>query len=333
MAKVHTVEWTPAILPNHTLHDAMLSNWYGLITNLFGGERKEVLEEIPITSRELGGIVGNPQATFARYGLSEEFTAVYRMHSLLPDEVRVLGPDGQLATSVPIARTRQTASVSLIQEHGLEALARSFGEQSPGALINNNYPTALQDFAVPGAPIIDMASIDLYRDRERGVPTYNQLRRELGLKPVQSFDDLTDDARAVDDLRDLYGVDVNGRDRVDDMDLLIGTLVEAHRPDGFGFGETLFQIFILNASWRLLGDRFYTDDFRAEIYTPEGLAWVDTATMKSVLLRHFPGLATTGLANIANAFEPWDGGRLKPARHPLRAYDKSLKDPWAGDAT
>ncbi len=87
MAKIHTIEWTPAILPNHSLNDGMMSNWYGLITNAFGGLHKHVLEDIPITSRELGGIVGNPQGTFAKYGLSEEFTAVYRMHSLLPDVV------------------------------------------------------------------------------------------------------------------------------------------------------------------------------------------------------------------------------------------------------
>ena len=86
------MEWTPAILPNPTLLDAMHTNWYGFVTNLFGGRRKKALEEIPITNRELGGILGNPQARFAAYGLSEEFTAVYRMHSLLPDSVRI--PEG-----------------------------------------------------------------------------------------------------------------------------------------------------------------------------------------------------------------------------------------------
>ena len=90
MAKIHTIEWTPAILPNHSLNDGMMSNWYGLVTNLFGGKHKQALEEIPITSRELGGIVGNPQGTFAKYGLSEEFTAVYRLHSLLPDVVHLV---------------------------------------------------------------------------------------------------------------------------------------------------------------------------------------------------------------------------------------------------
>ena len=53
-----------------------------------------------------------------------------------------------------------------------------------------------------------------------------------------------------------------------------------------------------------------------------------------MILRHYPELAKTGLANIKNAFEPWDTDeRLDPARHPLRQCDRELRDnPWVGDA-
>jgi hypothetical protein len=30
--------------------------------------------------------------------------------------------------------------------------------------------------------------------------------------------------------------------------------------------------------------------------------------------------------NVENAFEPWDKGALDPARHPLRQFDKQLKE-------
>jgi len=332
IARIHTLEWTPAILPNESLLDGMRANWFGLVTSLFGGDRKQVLEDIPITSRELGGIVGNVPGDAPTYGLSEEFVSIYRLHSLLPDEVRVVDGSGQETGWVPLARTRHAASPQLLAEPGFESLARSFGEQTACALVNNNYPDTLMAISVPGAPLADLGAFDVYRDRERGVPNYNQLRRELGLNPIETFDDLTEDRDCVARLREVYGVDDLGRDNVDDMDLLVGTLSEGHRPTGFGFGETLFQIFIMNASLRLLGDRFYTTDYRAEVYTPEGLAWVDNTTMKDVLLRHYPALAQTGLANVDNAFEPWDLGRLDPTRHPLRAWDKKRADPWAGDA-
>jgi hypothetical protein len=115
---------------------------------------------------------------------------------------------------------------------------------------------------------------------------------------------------------------------------MIGTLAEGHRPDHFGFGETMFQIFILNATRRLQADRFYTDDYNEHTYTREGLQWIDNSDFKTVLLRHYPELAQSGLANVRNAFEPWDTDRkLDPQRHPLRAYDKELKaDPWRGEA-
>ena len=54
----------------------------------------------------------------------------------------------------------------------------------------------------------------------------------------------------------------------------------------------MFQIFILNASRRLQADRFYTDDYREEVYTKEGMAWVDASSFKNVILRHHPELAS-----------------------------------------
>ena len=64
------------------------------------------------------------------------------------------------------------------------------------------------------------------------------------------------------------------------------------------------------------------------------MQWVDDASLKTVILRHFPELAATGLGNVTNAFEPWDTDTwLDPLRHPLRAYQPELKrDPWLGDA-
>ena len=96
----------------------------------------------------------------------------------------------------------------------------------------------------------------------------------------------------------------------------------------------MFQIFILNASRRLQADRFYTDDYNEDTYTREGLAWIDDASLKKVILRHYPELEKTGLANVKNAFEPWDTGvQLDEARHPLRGWDVDLQpNPWVGDS-
>jgi hypothetical protein len=159
-----------------------------------------------------------------------------------------------------------------------------------------------------------MGAVDILRARERGVPRYNEFRRQFGLKPIRTFEDLTDDPEKLSALKRVYKNDVEL------IDMHVGSRAESRRPTGFGFGETLFQVFILNASRRLQADRFFTESYNEETYTREGLAWVDGADMKSVLLRHYPELRASGLANVDNAFEPWDTGELLLSRHPLRAF-------------
>jgi hypothetical protein len=154
----------------------------------------------------------------------------------------------------------------------------------------------------------DLGTVDIIRDRERGVPRYNEFRRQLGLKPIGSFRDLfvryseeplpAQHAASLEKLERLYHGDV------EKLDLMIGCLAESIRPDGYGFGETAFQVFTLMASRRLLSDRFFTVDYRPEVYTQAGLDWVKRRTMKNLLEENFPGLP--GAAGIpANAFQPW----------------------------
>ena len=331
MAKIHSVEWTPAILPNQTLETGLNSNWYGLLTyKLRKGKARKTLSDVNIGNPELGGIVGNPiNRHHSSFGLTEEFVELYRLHSLLPEtlEVRLRGQK-DIEEEVSLPATRQHGSVVLTKKYAMSDLFYSFGNQHPGALALNNYPRFMQELSVAGKAFLDMGTVDIVRARERGVPRYNAFRRELGLNPINSFDDLTDCPDLRKKLKSVY------KDKVEDLDLLIGTLAEGHRPTGFGFGETVFQIFIASASRRLQADRFYTDDYNEDIYTPEGLRWIDRTDLKTVILRHYPELADTGLANIKNAFEPWDETpELDPDRHPLREWDADLKpDPWRGDA-
>ncbi len=82
MAKIHTVEWTPAILGHPALQIAMRANWFGLagqrVHDLFGRINDDEL---------VSGIPGSPTAHHAApYAITEDFVAVYRMHPLIPDD-------------------------------------------------------------------------------------------------------------------------------------------------------------------------------------------------------------------------------------------------------
>ena len=106
----------------------------------------------------------------------------------------------------------------------------------------------------------------------------------------------TDDAGLAADLAELYG-------DVERVDLMVGLFAE-QRPAGFAFSDTAFRIFILMASRRLNSDRFFTRDFRPEVYSPAGLAWVRDNDLRTVLLRHLPQLRPA-LRGVDNAFTPW----------------------------
>jgi Animal haem peroxidase len=293
MAKIHTVDWTPAIIAHPTTVVGLRANWYGILGEGF------VKRFGRLTSDEvIRGIPGSPTDHHGvPYSLTEEFVAVYRMHPLIPDDYtfRSLASDDVLQE-----RTfEEVGALSVrtrLEELEMADALYSFGRMHPGAITLHNYPKFLQRFKRPDGTEIDLAAIDVLRTRERAVPRYNQFRRLFHLPPAKSFDDLTDNPEWAEELKAIYG-DV---ERVDHM---VGMYAEP-KPRGFGFSDTAFRVFILMASRRLKSDRFFTRDYRPEVYTKAGLDWVEDNDMRSVLLRHFPELEPA-LAGVQNPFAPW----------------------------
>jgi hypothetical protein len=72
-----------------------------------------------------------------------------------------------------------------------------------------------------------------------------------------------------------------------------------------GFYMVLFVVFTVITSRRLKSDRFFTNDYSPEVYTPEGIDWVENTTMSDLVLRHHPELAPA-LEGVENGFAPWN---------------------------
>ena len=293
MAKIHTVDWTPAIIAHPTTVLALRTNGWGL-----EGERLDKLIGRRTSNEILRGIPGSPTNHHGvPYSLTEEFVAVYRMHPLIPDEFsfRSLRDD-----SVLQERTLPELGVQHVRERlgevSMSDLLYSFGTSHPGAITLHNYPRFLQHFERADGSLIDLASFDVLRTRERGVPRYNEFRRLLHLKAYDTFEKMADTPEHAEELQRIYG-------DVEQVDTMIGMYAE-RKPKGFGFSDTAFRIFILMASRRLESDRFFTRDYRPEIYTKEGIEWVDDNSMRTLLLRHFPDLEPT-LQGVENPFAPW----------------------------
>jgi Animal haem peroxidase len=293
MAKIHTVDWTPAIIAHPTSVLALRANWWGL-----EGEQLDKRFGRLTSLDVVRGIPGSPTNHHGvPYSLTEEFVAVYRMHPLIPDEFsfRSLKGDSTLADyTLRDLGARQVRE--RLTQASMSDLFYSFGTMHPGAITLHNYPKFLQHFDRPDGSLIDLASIDILRTRERGVPRYNQFRRLFHLNPISSFEEMTDNPDWARELKEIYG-------DVERVDLMIGMYAEP-KPMGFGFSDTAFRVFILMASRRLKSDRFFTRDYRPEVYTQAGLDWIESNSMRTVLLRHFPDLEPT-LTGVANPFAPW----------------------------
>jgi hypothetical protein len=310
LAKIHTLEWTPTLLHNMPQEVALMTNWHGLdaVVGQFvppnpTNATKALLDQIRSLSdrtRGLDGIGADTAVGASPFQMTEEFVAAYRMHPLLPDEMVVDGHPVDLAGLV-FQDPRLVAPVNTTSH-----LLRALGTTQAGQLTLRNYPRSLQSLEVPGADEpISLAKLDVYRDRERGVLRYNAMRRQFNMQPLTSFDDY-EDKMVAKMLRRTY-------DSVEDIDFMVGCLAEDKgvttfgRPSGFGFGELQYRIFVVMASRRLAGDRFYQEFYNADVYTTTGFLHVQSQTMTSVLNRHFPELATMH-ANLTTPFYQWVTG-------------------------
>ena len=345
IAKIHTIEWTTQLLYNEPLYLAMNANWSGLLQKhpIAGAALEQVVQRFASADGKKStdwyaafaagpGIfgLGNDKADISAgvnhfgspFNFPEEFINAYRLHPMVPDviEIRELQQDANaIRSKIPVVNTLRGKATGTMRQYGLANWALSMGRQRVGALTLHNHPLFLQNLDLPrlksATGKIDVLALDILRDRERGIPRYNEYRRQYGLKQLTSFDDFVDprlasnspqrvgQQKVVAELREIYGQhkcdaakiittaqkyddgsainDCFGRangsvvDNIEDIDAMVGWLAEFVRPHGFAISETQFQVFILNASRRLFSDRFLTSSFRPEFYTNLGVQWIN----------------------------------------------------------
>jgi hypothetical protein len=293
IAKIHTVEWTPAILGTEVID-------IGLNTNWSGPPAHDWLTRLGIWLIDSHASVGIPKTMpdhdGVPYSLTEDFVAVYRMHPLLPDDYRFVDHRSGVALGNRGFLDIQGAMADVeLRKFGLENTLYSFGLSYPGAITLHNNPRSLEKFERNGE-LIDTSVVDLVRTRRRGVPRYNDFRAGLHKPRIKHWEELCENRESVRRMKEIYR-------SVDEVDTMVGLFAETP-PEGFGFSDTAFRIFILMASRRLQSDRFLTVDFRPEVYSPFGMDWIANNGMTSIILRHCPDLAGI-LPRTASAFAPW----------------------------
>jgi prostaglandin-endoperoxide synthase 2 len=134
-----------------------------------------------------------------------EFDLLYRWHPLVPTQLTLKGR--------PLASDQFRYNNDLLIGEGIEAIIGSAATQRAGRIkLKNTAP-----FLVPA----DLAALD--KSRTWRLRPYNEYRPCFGLKPVTSFEELTDDQGAAAELKAIYG-------HVNRVEFLVGLFAERRDP-------------------------------------------------------------------------------------------------------
>lgn len=175
--------------------------------------------------------------------------------------------------------------LELINGGGLDPLLKGIAstvQQDMDALVIDDIRNFL--FQIPNLPHgLDLASININRGRERGIPDFNTIRADIGLPKYTAFSQLfPSNPQLTSKLEALYG-------DIDEIDAWVGLLSEWHMQDAI-LGQTLMKV--LEDQFRELrdGDRFfYLND---PVLTDEEKDFITEMSLGEVILNN------TGIVSI-----------------------------------
>jgi hypothetical protein len=205
-------------------------------------------------------------------------TAIYRFgHSALSPTLLRLDafgdpiPEGHLPLRDAFFRPDR-----LVNEGGIEPLLRGLAAQ-PCAAIDTELVDDVRNFLFgpPGAGGFDLASLNIQRGRDHGLPSYNDARRGLGLTPRASFAEVSSDPNTQTRLASVYT-------DVEEIDLWVGALAEDPFNGGH-VGELAFQVIKRQFEGLRDGDRYF---YMGGLYTAQEVMDLEGTTLADVIRRN-----------------------------------------------
>uniref|UniRef100_A0A8C6DK07 NAD(P)H oxidase (H2O2-forming) n=1 Tax=Moschus moschiferus TaxID=68415 RepID=A0A8C6DK07_MOSMO len=122
----------------------------------------------------------------------------------------------------------------------------------------------------------DYVASSIQRGRDMGLPSYSQALQALGLKTPRNWSDLNPkvDPQVLEATAALYNQDLSR------LELLPGGLLESHGDPG-----PLFRTIVLDQFVRLRdGDRYWFENSRNGLFSPEEIAEIRSTTLRDVLV-------------------------------------------------
>jgi hypothetical protein len=226
---------------------------------------------------------------------TEWATAFFRFgHSMLSPQLLRIQNDGTPASGGPLSLQdaffqHQNLSSPNQLDYLLKGLAVDT-QQEIDAHIVDGVRNFLFGDPIPGIGE-DLASLNIQRGRDHGLPDYNTLRVAFGLPAYTSFDQITSDPQTQAALRAVYGA-TGGHDNVNLVDPWVGGLAEDHLP-GMDVGPLIAASLIEQFTRLRDGDRFWFDNgMNTADLTSDELNFVDNVTLADIIEDN------TGLTNL-----------------------------------
>jgi hypothetical protein len=222
-------------------------------------------------------------------GVSNVFaTAAYRVgHTMLSPQLQRLRPNLQPVPAGHLPLADAFFRPDIFVSSGLAPLLRGLARQ-PAQEIDPHIVDAVRNFLFgpPGSGGFDLASLNVQRGREHGLPGYNQVRVDFGLPALSSFADVSPDPTIQANLAAAYAT-------VDDIDVWVGGLSEPHVP-GAVVGETFHAILTDQFERARDGDRFWYQSYMPFVFR----ILVEESTLSRIIRRN----TGIGFELQANAF-------------------------------
>lgn len=203
-------------------------------------------------------------------------TAVFRLgHTLLPSELLRLDASLQPVAAGPLPLRDAFFAPELVVAEGIDTVLRGLAVQ-PAQELDRFVVDDVRNFLFgqPGQGGFDLASLNVQRGRDHGLPSFNDVRRAFGLRRVQGFQELTEDRATRAALASVYG-------SIDLVDPWVGGLAEDH-VRGAMVGRTFHRVLVDQFERLRDGDRFW---YRAHL-PPALLEWVEAQTLAAILRRN-----------------------------------------------